>query len=239
MSYKVKLDIFEGPFDLLVYLIERSGLNIYDVNISEIISRYIEYVSAMHKYDPEGAAEFMVLAATLIRIKSRTLLPSDKKEDVPPEEDIRDELARRLEDYKKIRYLAQYLRQRESQTAHIYTKPREDISVYTDSPQENLEISINQFMSAFKAFLERKKNVEDVKKRYQRIDRERMTMEIKSEHIYAHVKRSQMINFTSLINDFNDTYDIVLTFAAVLEMLKSGMINASQDSIFGDIIITL
>ena len=238
MSYKVKLDIFEGPFDLLVYLIERSGLSIYDVNISEITTQYTRYVRAMQRVNPETAAEFMVLAATLIQIKSRMLLPVNKLSPAAAEEeDPRDELARKIEEYKKIKYLADRLRINEFNGARIYAKPAEDISVYTDSPVENLELDMNQFIRSFKAFLERRRRIEDVKKRYQRIDREHMTMEIKSARMRTRIRQAGGLDFTELIDDISDTYDIVLTFVTMLEMLKAGMIKVSQDRIYGNIFI--
>ena len=111
MSYKVKLDIFEGPFDLLVYLIERSGMSIYQVNISEITEQYMQYMDALEEIDPDTASEFMVLAATLIQIKSAMLLPTAKKDDGSAvEEDPRDELARKIDEYKKIKYLCFFVK---------------------------------------------------------------------------------------------------------------------------------
>ena len=191
MSYKVRLDIFEGPFDLLVYLIERSGLSIYDVNISEITDQYMRYVDEIKMIDPAAAAEFMVLAATLIQIKSKMLLPSEKpKAAALPGADPRDELARKITEYRKVKYLASQLRIKEEEASRIFTKPREDMSQY--APCEELELDTDSFI----------------------------------------------MSFTQLLEDAGDTYDIVLTFVTVLEMLKSGMITVAQDAVFGDITIT-
>ena len=236
MSYKVRLDIFEGPFDLLVYLIERSGLSIYDVNISEITDQYMNYVNEMNRIDPAAAAEFMVLAATLIQIKSKMLLPSDKPEKAAPAgADPRDELARKLEEYRKVKYLASQLRIKEEETARVFTKPREDMSQY--APCVELELDTDDFIDAFKAFLEKRRRMEEVRRRYERVDRERMSMEIKSERIKQKIRSAVNISFTELLEDAGDTYDIVLTFVTMLEMLKSGMIKVSQDAVFGDIMI--
>ncbi len=237
MSYKVRLDIFEGPFDLLVYLIERSGLSIYDVNISEITDQYIKYVNRMNDIDPEAAAEFMVLAATLIQIKSKMLLPSDKpKTSVTSDVDPRDELAQKLAEYRKVKYLAAQLCQKEEEASRIFTKPSEDMLQY--APCVELELDTDSFIEAFKAFLEKRRRMEEVRRRYERVDREHMSMEIKSERIKQKISKAVDMNFTELLDDANDTYDIVLTFAAILEMLKSGMIKVKQDVIFGDITIT-
>lgn len=237
MSYKVRLDIFEGPFDLLVYLIERSGLSIYDVNISEITDQYIKYVNEMKIIEPETAAEFMVLAATLIQIKSKMLLPSDKpKASLPSDDDPRDELARKLAEYRKIKYLAGQLRQKEEEASHVFTKPSEDMLQY--APCVELELDTDNFIEAFKAFLEKRRRMEEVRKRYERIDREHMSMEVKAENIKQKLSNAEKMSFVDLLEDGGDTYDIVLTFAAMLEMLKSGMIKVDQDVTFGEITIT-
>lgn len=237
MSYKVRLDIFEGPFDLLVYLIERSGLSIYDVNISEITDQYMYHVNEMNRIDPAAAAEFMVLAATLIQIKSKMLLPSDKpKEAAPAGADPRDELARKLEEYRKVKYLASQLRIKEEEAARVFTKPREDMSQY--APCVELELDTDTFIDAFKAFLEKRRRMEEVRRRYERIDRDRMSMEVKSERIRQKIRSAVNMSFTQLLEDAGDTYDIVLTFVTMLEMLKSGMIKVTQDATFGDMTIT-
>ena len=236
MSYKVKLDIFEGPFDLLVYLIERSGMSIYQVNIAEITEQYMEYVDALEEIDPETAAEFMVLAATLIQIKSAMLLPSAKKLDgTVAEEDPRDELAKKIDEYKKIKYLSEQLKMKEYEAGKIFVKPREDISAYTDEPEEYLTVDMDQFIRAFRVFIEKRQNIATVKKRYERIARERMTMEAKSIQVYKRLEKYGKLDFSQLIDDVHDTYDVVLTFVTLLEMLRSGEISVDQEEMFGDI----
>lgn len=236
MSYKVKLDIFEGPFDLLVYLIERSGMSIYQVNISEITEQYMEYVDALEEIDPDTASEFMVLAATLIQIKSAMLLPSAKKEDgTVAEEDPRDELARKIDEYKKIKYLSEQLKMKEYEASRVFTKPQEDISAYTDEPEEYLNVDMDQFIRAFRVFIEKRQNIAVVKKRYESIARERMTMEAKSIQMYERLEKWGKLDFSQLIDDDADTYDIVLTFVTLLEMLRSGEISVEQETMFGDI----
>ncbi len=240
MSYKVKLDIFEGPFDLLVYLIERSGMSIYQVNISEITDQYMEYVDALEEIDPEIASEFMVLVATLIQIKSAMLLPSVKKDiSLGIEEDPRDELAKKIDEYKKIKYLSEKLKMKEYETSKIFTKPREDISVYTDEPEEHLNVDMDQFIKAFRVFLQKRHNIADVKKRYERVARERMTMEAKSIQVFDRLQKYGSLDFSQLIDNIEDTYDVVLTFVTLLEMLKAGNISVEQESIFGEMHVVL
>ncbi len=132
MVYKVKLDVFEGPFDLLVYLIENAEMSIYDIQISEITKQYMDYIEDMQKRDIVLAGEFMILAATLIEIKSKMLLPRNRPEDLEGEiEDPRSELVEKLIEYKQYKNIAEYLKMQEEINSRIYVKPKEDLSVYT------------------------------------------------------------------------------------------------------------
>ena len=243
MSYKVKLDIFEGPFDLLVYLIERSGVDIYEVNISEITDQYIDYVSAMDEVDFEMSAEFMVLAATLLQIKSKMLLPEAQidtaQQDTEETQDLRYELAERIAEYRKYKAAAEVLKNREAQAAKMFIKPAEDISRYTDHPEEFLNVDLNQFVKAFHIFLEKRQRIGEVKRRYERAARERMSMEEKAGYIRKRLEDAGKIYFSRLLQDENDIYDIVLTFVTLLELLSQGVIAVLQDEIFSDMVIEM
>lgn len=240
MSYKVKLDIFEGPFDLLVYLIERAGVDIYDVNISEITDQYLGYADAMEQIDPDTAAEFMVLAATLLQIKSRMLLPGAQEESVQtPEEDPRFELAEKLREYKKFRALAAELKLCEEAGEKIFTKPAEDLSQYTGQTREVLDADMNRFIGAFRAFLEKRRRIEEVRRRYERVSRERATMEEKTDFICRRLRGCREADFSELLSDCGDLYDVVLTFASLLELLARGAIRVTQERLFGEISVCL
>lgn len=176
--YKVKLQSFEGPFDLLVYLIESAEMNIYDIRISEITTQYLDYIRQMEEQEIRVAQEFMVLAASLIEIKSRMILPRtviDDEEIV--QEDPRTELVQRILEYKKFKEVSGFFREQEEHMSHVYDKPQEDISVYTDNPDEYLSLSLDQFMQAFNLFISRKQRIEAVRKHYTRVERERSVME--------------------------------------------------------------
>ena len=179
--YKVKLQSFEGPFDLLVYLIENAEMSIYDIRISEITTQYLDYIRQMEEQEISIAQEFMVLAASLIEIKSRMILPRsfDEGEEVV-EEDPRKELVQRIIEYKKFKEISGYLKDREEHMSHIYDKPQEDISVYTDNPDEYLSLGLDQFIQAFNLFVKRKQRIEAVRKHYTRVERERSVMERKA-----------------------------------------------------------
>lgn len=158
MGYKVKLNVFEGPFDLLVYLIENAQMSIYDIKISEITRQYLDYMDEMKKLDVPVAAEFMVLAAALIEIKSKMLLPrSLPGEEGADYEDPRSELVEKLLEYKRFKLLADLLSQREEQGLRIIEKPQEDLTVYTGQEDSCLDLDLKQFVKAFDLFLRKKK----------------------------------------------------------------------------------
>ena len=155
--YKIKLGTFEGPFHLLVYLIENARMDIYDIKISEITGQYIAYLEEMKKMDVAVGSEFMVLAAQLIEIKTRMLLPrnTDIGEGIV-EEDPRAVLVEKILEYRKFKEVARILEERESEAVRVFEKPQEDISEYQNQPDEYLNLDIEQFIRAFKGFLHRK-----------------------------------------------------------------------------------
>lgn len=241
MSYKVKLQSFEGPFDLLVYLIENAQMSIYDIRISEITNQYLEYIKAMEEADISVATEFMVLASTLIEIKSRMILPRITSEGrVLEEEDPRADLVERILEYKRFKRAADILQNRQEHSQHIFEKPQEDISRYLDNPDEYLSLDLKQFASAFSLFIQKKQKVEAVRKHYTRIERERSTMESRIKMILSAVRRKvgQIFSFRELIPDREDRYDVVVTFMSLLEMAKERVIRVDQRSLYGDIEVT-
>ena len=239
MSYKVKLDIFEGPFDLLVYLIERAGVSIYDVNIAEITDQYIMHIETIRTVNPESAAEFMLLAATLLQIKSAMLLPGNEALTEDKEADPRDELANRIREYKKYKLRAELISQKFDDTELIYTKPGEDISVYTDAPIEYFNVEVDRFISAFRLFLEKRMRESEMRSRYERVERERMTMEVCSMRLFKQLKTYGRMEFMELIGESTDLYSIVVNFVTVLEMMSRHMLIVEQEENFDMIYIKL
>ena len=243
MSYKVKLPLFEGPFDLLVYLIENARMSIYDIRISEITEQYLAYLDEMQSMDISLATEFMVLAATLIDIKSRMILPRNQE---GPEDDLledpRSELVERILEYKKFKELSNMLGERAEEAALIHDKPKEDISVYLDNPDEYLSLTLDKFVTAFELFLQREKRMADVRARYQRVERERSTIESRIRYIASRLKSAVTrgvgrVSLRDLIPNKKDRYDIVVTFSSVLQMMKDKVIDAEQKKNYGEIMI--
>ena len=238
--YKVRIDKFEGPFDLLVYLIQNAKMDIYDIRVAEITEQYIGYLKEMGELNVEVSSEFIVLAAVLIRLKSHMLLPRvNDAGEVIIDEDPRMELASRLAEYVKTKKIAEMLQERLEANQCIHEKPAVDISEYLDSPDELLKADIEQFVNAFNAFLQKKKRVADVKKRYQRIKRERASIEDRINYMTAIIKDrvsvGEYIDFTELVPEEADRYDITLSFMSLLEMIKMQEVDAKQEKNYGNI----
>ena len=238
MSYKVRLQTFEGPFDLLVYLIENAQMSIYDIKISEITSQYLAYIQTMQDMDVYVASEFMVLASALIEIKSKMILPRMTLDgEATVEEDPRSELVARLLEYKKYKQAAEILQEQETRSRRIFEKPQEDISAYLEEPDEYLSLDLRQFASAFNLFLQRKQRVESVRRHYTRMERERARMEERISHIASMVRSNlgQVFHFKEFIVNKKDRYDVVVTFMSMLEMAKNRIVSLEQHTIYGDI----
>ena len=239
MSYKVRLQTFEGPFDLLVYLIENAEMSIYDIKISEITSQYLAYIQTMQEMDVHVASEFMVLASALIEIKSKMILPRmvDPGDGNVVEEDPSTELVARLLEYQRFKQAAEILQEQEERCTHIYEKPQEDISAYLDEPDEYLRLDLAQFANAFNLFIQKKQKVDSVRKHYTRIERERARMEERISYIAGMLRKSigQIFSFKEFIFNKKDRYDVVVTFVSLLEMAKNRIVQVDQKSTYGDI----
>ena len=241
MSYKVKLKTFEGPFDLLVYLIENARVDIYDIAISEITDQYMAYLEEMQKLDVAIGSEFMVLAANLIDIKTKMLLPRLNEEGQEiAEEDPRSQLVEKILEYKRFKQISQMLSEYEEEASHIYEKPKEDISAYLEQPDEYLSLEIGQFVNAFNLFLSKKKRVEEVRRHYVRIERERESTENRMAFIknLFRIRNTGTVPFSDLVVDKEDKYDVVLAFTSVLEMSKARIVRADQQTMYGEIMVT-
>lgn len=237
MGYKVKLQTFEGPFDLLVYLIESARMSIYDIRVSEITAQYLEYIERMQQMDVAVSSEFMVLAAELIELKSRMLLPRMSAEPGDEEpEDPRKELVARILEYKTFKTLSGYLAEREEHGFMVREKPQEDISMYLESPDEYLTLDMDQFVLAFNAFLLRKKRVEEIRTRYERIEREKVTAEARMAFIQSlmHKYHGKKFNFRETVKE-GDRYDTALSFSSMLELIRQKKLTAEQEALFADI----
>ena len=240
MAYKVKLDIFEGPFDLLVYLIEHAKMSIYDIRVSEITTQYLLYIAEMKAQDVAVAQEFMVLAAELIELKSRMLLPRSADEETgEEEEDPRADLVARILEYKQYKEMAAFLEEQSDAAAHSRTKPQEDLSAYADDPEELLKTDMNAFVKAFYAFLFRKQRIEEMRRVYERVERQRMSVENRILQIRELFRGKKKLLFSEMIKEDTSPYNQVITFMSLLELIKQKSVTAEQKKRYGDITVKL
>lgn len=240
MKIDVKLEAFEGPLDLLLHLIEKNKVNIYDIPIVEITNQYMEYIQEMERSTSmESMSEFLVMAATLLKIKSRMLLSKEEKEE---EEDPREELVQRLVEYKMCRYAAGELKDMSVDAEKVFYKPEtipKEIREY-EEPIRPLEIvgdvTLEKLNQVFQMVMRRKKDREDpVRSRFGKIEKEKYKVEDRMRDIRRQIQGLRRINFRTLL-DIQPTKEMVIvTFLAVLELMKVGQVTVSQESNFGEI----
>ena len=236
MAYKVKLAAFEGPFDLLVYLIEHNKMNIYDIQVSEITAQYLEFINEAKEQNISVAQEFMVLAAELIELKSAMLLPREVLDEETGElEDPRKQLVAKILEYKQFKEMASFLQEQAEVTSHMRSKPQEDLSVYTGETEEILTGDMDSFAKAFMLFLTRKQRLEEMHKTYERIARAKMSLENKVHQIIDFFKAKKTVMFSEMIEGDDSPFNRVITFLSVLELLKQHSLRAEQPKRFGDI----
>ena len=232
MTYKVKLDVFEGPLDLLLYLIQKEEVDIYDIPIAKITDQYLEYLELMKLLDLSIAGEFLVMAATLMHIKSRMLLPPEQAEgEEKPEEDPRAELVRRLLEYKKFKEAASELSQMESHHKHFFARVGPGIKV-EDLPKEDtfFEASLFDLITAFTKVL--KDIPKDV---FYKVVKDEFTVSEKIHDVLHMLVDKKQILFTDLFRAAKTKFEIITTFLALLELIKIREVIIIQAVPFGEI----
>lgn len=232
-DYKVKLEIFEGPLDLLLYLIKRDEIDIYDISLERITRQYLEYLDAFKQLNIELAGEFVVMAANLIYLKSRSLLPVDQQ---PPEEDVEEddprwELIRQLIEYKKFKEAAAQLHVRELEQERMFTRDGGAPATLQDAPLRLGEVGIFQLINAFQNVIKRVEAREDLRE----IFGEHFTVSDKIDAILRRVADSARIQFSELFGDVASRVEIVVTFLALLELIRLKQVRAIQPDPFGEI----
>lgn len=244
MSYEVKLDAFSGPLDLLLHLINRLEIDIYDIPMAELTAQYFDHIRAMQELELNEASEYLVMAATLLAIKSRMLLPIHEGEAFDDtisidEPDPRDELVARLIEYRKYKEAASDLQELEKERALVFTKPPSDLSAFMPDEQLALfDMNVNVFdmLSAFQKLMRRKQ----LKKPLQtRITRQEISVK---EHMFAIVDRLKSkggkVMFSELF-PYDDKATLVITFLSLLELMKRQVIFVEQENNFEDLRVHL
>jgi len=231
MSYRIKLELFEGPLDLLLYLVKKDHLNIYDIPISTITEQYLSYLELMKILDLGIAGEFLVMAATLMQIKSKMLLPPDESLTEEEElEDPRQELVKQLLEYERFKEVAQELRKRETDQREVYRRPQLDAKELPEGPAAYFEASIFDLITAFSKALE-----ETPKDLFYSVIKEEFTIEDKVHQILHRLLVSSSIRLTELFGEAKNKLEIIVTFLSVLELIRLKEIMARQMEPFGEI----
>jgi segregation and condensation protein A len=232
-EYKVKLEIFEGPLDLLLYLIKKDEIDIYAVSIERITTQYLGYIETFKMLNIELASEFIVMAANLMYIKSRTLLPKDVQppDEEADEEDPRWELIRQLVEYKKFKDAAQFLQGRESEEFFTAVPEKPDLTVLSVDgvPQVGIFDLIRAFQKVLKRF-------EDVHTLREIVD-DRWTVSDKIDFLLATVPVGGRTRFEELFTEASSRSEVIITFLAVLELMKLHFLEIEQMGVLGDIFV--
>ena len=231
-EYKVRLEIFEGPLDLLLYLIKRDEIDIYDISLERITRQYLEYLQAFKELNIDVAGEFVIMAANLIYLKSRSLLPADQQ---PPEEDVDEEdprwdLIRQLIEYKKFKEAATQLQARALEQERIFARGGSSLTTEV-APFRLGEVGIFQLINAFQNVIKRLEAREDLREMFG----EHFTVSDKIEWILQRVGEGTALRFSELFAQVASRVEIVVTFLALLELIRLKQVRATQASAFEEI----
>jgi segregation and condensation protein A len=243
MGISYKLDNFEGPLDLLLHLIDKNKVNIYDIPIATIAEQYLDYVNHMETEDLNIVSEFLVMAATLIDIKARMLLPREINGE-GEEEDPRAELVARLLEYKYYKYMSQELKDREVGAERLlYKSPSIPPEVAKYEPPVDLDklldgLTLAKLQEIFRAVMKRGSDrVDPIRSRFGNIRRESVSLEDKIKSVMDYARRHRKFSFRGLLERQPDRILVVVTFLALLELMKIGKITLTQENLFDDMII--
>ena len=234
-KYSIKIDNFEGPLDLLCYLIDKNKMNIYEVNLSEITDQYIEYLNAMEELNLEIASEFIVMASTLLFLKSKNLLPKQEKDE---EEITEEELIRRIIEYKKFKEISKILKENYNIFSNRFYKKQEEIEL----PKQKLEkdYSPDKIPEIYKLLIER--NSVKINQNAKNIEKialvEKYTVSDKVKEMYKILRKQKKFIFNKIFTlRKNEKQEVVTAFSGLLELSRRSKVSTIQEELFGDIIV--
>lgn len=233
MTYKLKLEMFEGPLDLLLYLIKKDEVNIYDIPIAQVTEQYLEYIEMMKMLNLDTVGEFLVMAATLIHIKSKMLLPADPSEVQALEEDPREELVRRLLEYKKFKEIADDLKEKESTRQDLFPRmvdEQKTNELKEDAKEVYYEVSLFDLINALTSTLRRMPE----ETAYE-IAQEEYTVDQKIHMILHRLMDRERIVLSELLADSKSRMEVIVTFMSVLELIRLKEILVVQQRLFDEI----
>ena len=231
--YAIKLDVFEGPLDLLLHLIQQNEMDITDVSIAEITEQYLEYLNLMEMLDLDVASEFLVMAATLLHLKSQIILPSITQDESYTFKD-REELVKQLLEYKQFKEAAQTLDYYAMDHEKVYGRSADSYADVEDLQEVQIKATLFDLLSAFKYITEREFVIDDT---YDEIHEEQITVEEKMEFLERRLDAGEQIRFDELFSEFASKLERIVTFLAILELIRLQRIVAIQSGHFDNIYI--
>ena len=244
MGIPVKLQVFEGPLDLLLHLIDKNKIDIYDIPIVEITNQYMDYIKAMEREDLNVMSEFLVMAATLLDIKCKMLLPKEVTED-GEEEDPRQELVEQLLQYKMYKYMSYELRDRELDGGRTMYKdptiPEEVMNYVEPVDLDELlgDLTLATLNRVFQDVIRRQEDkIDPVRSKFGKLEKEEVTVEEKLETVTDYAREHKHFSFRTLLCRQKSKMQTVVTFLAVLQFIKEGILIVQQEHAFDDIMIT-
>lgn len=246
MAILYKLEKFEGPLDLLLHLIEKNKVDIRDIPVVEITRQYLEYVRHMEREDLDIVSDFLVMAATLLDIKSRMLLPVETDEEEGEKEDPRAELAARLMEYRKFKVLARELAEMEKKAEGLLFRPPsipKEVARYEPPPDLDRlldGLTLARLQQVFNTLLRRQEErIDPIRSKFGTITREPVSLEMRVRDVMNFARLHRYFSFRQMLERRGDRLEIVVTFLAVLELMKIGKIYLTQETLFGDMAIEI
>lgn len=243
MALLVKLEVFEGPLDLLLHLIEKNKVDIYDIPIVEITEQYLDYVRNMETEDMNVISEFLVMAATLIDIKCKMLLPKDENSE-EEQEDPRTELVQKLLEYKLYKYMSYELKDRQIDAGRALFRepnmPKEIMEYKEPVDYDELvgDMTLQKLNEIFQSMVKRQEDrVDPIRSRFGNVEKDEIPLEAKQNYIINYLRANSTCSFRQLLEKQHSKMEVIVTFLVVLELMKVGQIEIAQDELFDDIII--
>lgn len=244
MAIPVKLEAFEGPLDLLLHLIDKNKVDIYDIPIVEITEQYLDYIKKMKTEDMNIMSEFLVMAATLIDIKCRMLLPKEVNED-GEEEDPRAELVQKLLEYKMYKYMSYELRDKQVEAQRNLFREQKlppEVAAYrqpVDYEELIGDTTLTKLHEIFKSIVRKQEDkIDTIRSQYGNIEKDEVDMDAKTVFVEEYIKSHKTFSFRGLLEKQSSKMEVIVTFLVILELMKVGKIDIEQDGIFDDIMIT-
>lgn len=244
MAISVKLEVFEGPLDLLLHLIDKNKIDIYDIPIVEVTEQYLDFIRQMETDDMNVMSEFLVMAATLIDIKCRMLLPREPDAE-GEEDDPRQELVQKLLEYKMYKYMSFELRDRQVDAArNLYREQKlpPEVAMYKpplDYGELIGDMTLARLQGIFQSVLRRQEDkVDPIRSQYGNIEKEEIDMDAKLLYVEGYAREHRVFSFRGLLERQGGKMEVIVTFLILLELMKTGKVTVSQERIFDDIMIT-